>query len=328
MTEAIISEVIHGLQNLSPQQCKEVETVLYIVLDKYDLKPKTTAVRVVEQSWQEDLRRFLERKRISGKSDKTLAQYKYHMTRILACINKPIDEITEGDLNNYLETYKRIRRVGNVYLDGIRLCMSSFFTWQHDKGFIQRNPAKGIDPIKCEKKIRKPFSDEEMERIRRNCEQIRDLAMVEFLYATGVRISEMCALNRDDVHINDKELVVFGKGKKERTVYMTPVSCMYLSAYLSQREDNNPALFVGLKKPYERLTLTGAETRLRSIGRVAGADRVHPHRFRRTMATNLLRKGMPLEEVSQVLGHEKLETTLIYAIVDNEKVKTDHRRYM
>jgi len=328
MIESIISEALHRMRSLSPEQGKELETVLYIVLNKYELQPKSTEVRVINQTWQDDLQRFLERKRISGKSERTLSQYKYHLTRILSFINKPIREVTEGDLNNYLDVYRKVRKVGNVYLEGIRLCMSSFFTWQHDKGFIPKNPARGIDPIKCEKTIKKPFSDEELEKIRRQCEQIRDMAMVEFLYATGVRISEMCSLNRDDVRITDKELIVYGKGAKERTVYLTPISCMYLSAYLYQRTDGNPALFVGLKKPYSRLTTAGAESRLREIGSRAGVEKVHPHRFRRTMATNLLRKGMPLEEVSQVLGHEKLETTLIYAILDKDRVKADHHRYM
>ena len=327
--EIVITEILHKMMdNLSTEQLKQLQTSLYMVLGKYEIVQKSTELRCIDSSWQIDLERFLERKRIAGKSERTIAQYQYHMSRVLAYINKPIKDITEGDLNMYLEFYRKYKQVGSVYLDGIRLCMSSFFGWQHKKGFIPKNPAAGVDPIKREKKVKKAYSDEELEKIRRTCTRIRDLAIVEFLYATGVRISEMTALNREDIRFHEKELIVYGKGAKEREVYLTPISSMYLTAYLCQRKDDNPALFVAEKKPYNRLTPAGVEQLLRSIGRKAGVEKVHPHRFRRTMATNLLSKGMPIEEVREILGHVKLETTLLYTTINKVNVKSDFRRFM
>jgi len=329
MLENVVSEIIHRMAKLLPmEQQKDLQTTLYVVLGKYEITEKSTDLRINDVTWVDDLQRFIERKRISGKSERTLQQYQYQLTRILSYINKPIDKISEGDLNEYLEKYKLIRKVSNVYLYGIRLTMSSFFGWQHRKGFIPKNPAAGVDPIKIEKKIKKAYSDEELEKIRRKCENIRDLAIVEFLYATGVRISEMCALNREDVHINEREIIVFGKGAKEREVYMTPISCMYLKAYLNERTDDNEALFVSARGDNKRLMPSGVQAMLRKIGKEVGVEKCHPHRFRRTLATNLLRKGMPLQEVQLVLGHTKVETTLIYCEVDKDSVKADHRRYM
>ena len=329
MIENIISDVLHRMINdITPEQGRQLETALYVVLDKYNISEKSTSVATVEVSWQEDLQRFIDRKRIAGKSEKTLERYGYIMNRVLAYINKPISKVTEGDLNDFIEKYKRFRSVSNTTLEGFRLCISSFFSWQHERGYIQRNPARGVDPIKCPKRIKKAYSDEDMEKIRRQCEHIRDMAIVEFLYATGVRISELCALNRDDVKITSREIVIYGKGAKEREVYLTPVSCMYLSAYLYQRDDDNPALFVGLKSPHRRLEAGGIRAMLSKIGRDTGIEKVHPHRFRTTLATNLIKKGMPVEEVKVLLGHEKIDTTLLYALVDKSKVKSDLNRLL
>lgn len=327
-TESVISNVLHHLIDFDPELLRRVQSALYVVLEEYDIAPKCTAIMAINNSWLDDLERFCERKRIAGKSEGTISRYRYVLTTCLAYINKAIKDITEADLIGYIEMYKRMRNVSNCTLEGVRLCMSSFFTWQHERGFIPKNPSRGVDPIKIPKVIRKSYSDEELEKIKQDCKCLRDKAMVEFLYTTGVRISEMVALNREDVHVIDKTIIVYGKGAKEREVYMTDVSCMYLSAYLYQRTDNNPALFVSHKKPHDRLTAGAIRTLLRKIGLHTGVEKVHPHRFRRTCATNLLRKGMPIEEVSQILGHEKLDTTRLYCVVDKEKVKADHRRFM
>lgn len=329
MIETIISETIHRMvKSLTVEQQKELQTTLYVVLGKYEITEKSTDLRINDVTWMDDLQRFLERKRIAGKSERTIEQYDYQLKRILSYINKPIEKVTEGDLNEYLEKYRLIRKVSNVYLDGIRLIMSSFFGWMHKKGFIPKNPAAGVDPIKIEKRIKKAYSDEDLEKVRRGCGNMRNLAIVEFLYATGVRISEMCALNREDVRISEKEIIVFGKGAKEREVFLTPISCMYLKAYLRERTDDNPALFVSAKKPCDRLQPSGVQALLRKIGKGVGVEKCHPHRFRRTLATNLLKKGMPLQEVQIVLGHTKIETTLIYCTIDKDCVKADHRKYM
>lgn len=326
--ENIVCAVLHHVMDLEPEILKRVQSALYMVLDGYDVAPKCTEVRVINNSWMDDLERFCERKQIAGKSQGTIDRYRYVLTTCLAYINKPITDITEADLIGYIEMYKRMRNVSNCTLEGVRLCLSSFFTWQHERGFIQKNPSRGVDPIKVPKVIKKAYSDEELEKIRNACPSLRDKAMVEFLYTTGVRISEMTALNREDVHVVDKTIIVYGKGAKEREVYMTDVSCMYLSAYLYQRTDDNPALFVSKKEPHGRLTAGAIRTILKKIGLKTQIEKVHPHRFRRTCATNLLKKGMPIEEVSQILGHEKLDTTRIYCVVDKEHVKSDHRRYM
>ena len=326
--ENIISSVLHHLLDFTPEQAKRVQSALYMVLDSYDIAPKCTEVRVVNNSWLDDLERFCERKKLAGKSDGTIERYRYVMTNCLGYINKDVKEITEADLIGYIDAYKRIRKVSNCTLEGVRLCISSFFTWLHERGYISRNPSRGIDPIKVPKVIKKAYSDEELEKIKNACTCLRDKAIVEFLYTTGVRISEMTALNRSDVHVVDKTIIVYGKGAKEREVYMTDVSCMYLSAYLYQRTDDNEALFVSNKKPHGRITPGAVRTILKKIGTKTEIEKVHPHRFRRTCATNLLRKGMPIEEVAEILGHEKLETTRIYAVTDKEKVKADHRRYM
>lgn len=328
MTEEVISKVLHKLIDFDPDQAKRVQQALYMVLNDYEITQKSTEVRVIDNSWMDDLDRFCDRKQLAGKSQGTVDRYRYQLTKVLSYINKPVKDITEADLIGYIDAYKRIRKVSNCTLEGTRLCISSFFTWLHERGFIQKNPSRGVDPIKVPKTVKKAYSDEELERIKTKCETIRDKAIVEFLYTTGVRISEMVALNREDINVIDKSIIVYGKGDKEREVYMTDVSCMYLSAYLYQRTDSNEALFVGEKKPNGRLSAAGVRSMLKKIGMETGIDKVHPHRFRTTCATNLLRKGMPIEEVAEILGHEKLETTRVYALVDKEKVKADHRRFM
>ena len=328
-TDEIITTILQRMKDdITPEQAQMLKDSLFVILDKYNISEISTEIATVDNSWQQDLQRFLDRKAMSGKSDKTVERYKYVLSKVLGYINKPIDEITEGDLIDYLEKYKLIRNVSNSTLDGCRRCMSSFFNWQHSKGYITKNPSTGIDVIKVPKIIKKAYSDEDMERIRRECNQLRDMALVEFLYTTGVRVSELCALNRDDVKISSKEIIVYGKGAKEREVYLTPVSCMYLTAYLDNRVDEEEALFVSMRKPYQRMTPGGVRAMLRKIGIRSGVEKCHPHRFRTTLATNLIKKGMPVEEVKTILGHEKIDTTLLYALIDQGKVKSDLSRLL
>ena len=237
-------------------------------------------------------------------------------------------KITEDDLFIYLAWYQKTRNVSNTYLDNMRLVFSSFFTWCNNKGYISKNPTIGLEPIKSEKKIKKPFSDEELEKLRRMCTQERDIALIEFLYSTGVRASELIALNRNDVDFAGKTVIVLGKGNKEREVYLTATAVLHLKEYLNSRIDNNEALFVTTRKPYNRLTVAGLEHIIKNLGKSAGVEHCHPHRFRRTMATNVLRKGAPLEEVKELLGHTKLDTTMIYCSVNRENVKHTHQRLM
>lgn len=323
--EQIISKV---LMRMMGKGIEELKMVLYCVLSDYNITEKSTELQSIDESWKEELGAFLVRKRVEGRSEGTIEQYNLHLRHMLQYINKPVKDITEADLFMYISMYKKQRKVSSVYLDNIRLVFSSFFGWLNNKGYIVKNPAAGLDPIKVEKRIKKPLSDTELEILRRKCIIKRDIALVEFLYSTGVRVSELIALNRQDIDFNSMDAVVYGKGAKERETYLNAAACMHLKEYLNSRTDENEALFVSLKSPHERLTVSGVEEILRRLGRATGIEKVHPHRFRRTMATNILNKGMPIEEVKEILGHAKLDTTLIYCQVNKENVKHHHRKYM
>lgn len=331
MNETFITEVLQmaiGCWNLDQEQCKQFDLGLRVLLQKYDLNEKCTAIMDIDQSYLQYLQLFLVRKKTEGKSDRTLEQYQLHLGHLLRDLNKPLDRISEDDLFLYLARYKKTRNVSNTYLDNMRLVFSSFFTWCNNKGYIGKNPTIGLEPIKAEKKIKKPFTDEELEKLRRSCAQERDLALIEFLYSTGVRASELITLNRNDIDFSCKSVVVYGKGSKEREVYLTATACLHLKEYLNDRKDDNDALFVSLRKPYKRLTVAGLERIIKNLGEEAGVEKCHPHRFRRTMATNVLRKGAPIEEVKELLGHTKLDTTMIYCTINKENVKHTHQRLM
>lgn len=330
MNEKFITEVLQmTMPYLDQEQCKKLNENLHIALQKYeDLKERCTELMDPDNSYMEYLDLFLNRKETEGKSKRTIEQYRLHLSRMLCYFNKSVDKIRENDLFVYLTKYKNIRKVSNTYLNNIRRVFSSFFGWLNNKGFISRNPAIGLEPIKTEKKIRKGFSDEELDKLKRACVQKRDLALIEFMYSTGVRASELVSLNRCDIGFYEKSVIVYGKGSKEREVYLTPIACSYLIEYLDDRKDDNEALFVSTRSPHERLTVAGVERILKKLGKIAGVENVHPHRFRRTMATNVLKKGMPLEEVKELLGHSKLDTTMIYCTVNRENVKHTHQRLM
>lgn len=325
MLEQVVSKV---MQWMTGRDIKDLEDVLYSILGQYDISEKCMELQRAERGWEDELGLFLVRKRIEGRSEGTVAQYNLHLRRMLQYINKTVDEITEADLFMYISMYRNQRKVSGSYLNNIRLVFSSFFGWLHNKGYISKNPAAGLDPIKTEKRIKKPLSDVELERLKRKCGAERDLAIMEFLYSTGVRVSELTALDRKDIDFDGLRVIVYGKGAKERETYLTAASCMHLKEYLDSRTDNNPALFVGLKAPHGRLTISGVESILRRLGKATGIEKVHPHRLRRTMATNILNKGMPIEEVREILGHVKLDTTLIYCQINRENVRHHHRKYM
>lgn len=325
MIERIVSEVLQWMDGKDPA---ELKNALYAVLSGYEITEKCTELERIDRSWEKELGAFLIRKRVEGRSERTISLYSLHLTRMLQYFNKPVAEITGSDLFLYISMYKKQREVSSAYLDSIRLVFSSFFGWLSNKGYISKNPASALDPIKSEKRIKKPLSDIELEKIRRKCETERDLALIEFLYSTGVRVSELTALNRQDINFDSMDVIVYGKGSKERETYLTAASCMHLKEYLDSRTDDNEALFVSTKAPHERLTVSGVEEILRRLGRKTGIEKVHPHRFRRTMATNILNKGMPIEEVKELLGHVKLDTTMIYCQISKENVRHSHRKYM
>ena len=329
MKDEFVTNVITAMMDIVNQtQMMKLKEVLYMCLNEYEITTRSTELMDVDNSYMHYLNMFLVRKKTEGKSDRTLKQYRFHLVNLLQTLNMQIEKITENDLFCYLARYKKDRNVTNIYLDGIRLVFSSFFGWLNAKGYIHKNPMMGIEPIKVEKRIKKPFTDEELEKLRRMCEYERDLALVEFLYSTGVRVSELVALNKKDIDFYGKNVIVYGKGSKERETYLTASSCLHLKTYLESRTDKSEALFVSSKAPYNRLTVAGVEKILKRLGNMAGVKKVHPHRFRRTMATNVLKKGMPLEEVKELLGHTKLDTTMIYCTVSRENVKHSHQRLM
>lgn len=329
MKDEVISNVLQAMTvYLDTAQLAELKIALQMQLYPYEIVEKKTELTISDKSYMHYLNIFLGRKKSEGKADKTIEQYKLHLRMMLQWINKNIKEITEDDLSYYLAIYKKTRGVSNGYLNHMRLVFSSFFGWLNTKGHIPKNPARGMEPIKAEKKIKKPFTDEELEIMRRACKRERDLALIEVLYSTGMRVSELIALNRNDVDFIGKEIIVFGKGQKERTTYLNAAAFVHLKKYLLSRADNNQALFVSVKSPHNRLSVAAVEKVIKDIGKSMGIEKAHPHRFRRTMATNVLKKGMPIEEVKELLGHTKLDTTMIYCSVSTENIKLSHQKLM
>lgn len=274
------------------------------------------------------LKDFLLAKKLEGCSNTTIKYYYDILFHFIMSINKDIHELTTTDVRSYLNLYNETHNIKNGSLDNMRRIFSSFFEWLLQEDYISRNPVKKIKRIKVDKVIRKPFTDEEIELLRDACNNIRDLTIIDLLNSSGIRVSELCGLNRDDINLVKREGVVFGKGSKERIIYFDAKTKIHLRDYLSRRIDDSPALFVSNRYPYKRLQKSGVEILLKDIGVRGGVQGVHPHRFRRTLATNLINRGVPIEQVQQILGHSKIDTTLIYAIVNQNNVKLNHERFI
>ena len=328
MKEQVINRVLYCMQDiLQEEQMAELRSALQSVLCTYRVESERQEIRIVDDSWQIDLDNYLMSKALEGKSVATVNRYRYELSRLLSYINKSVAEITETDISNYMRAYKRIRGICNQTLKNIRAVYSSFFVWLRDRDRIRKNPMVLVEQIKVEKKIKKPYSDTERELMLRQCKSIRDKAILECFYSTAVRVSELSALDQNDIRFSSKDLTVFGKGAKERITYLNERSHMYLKEYLENRTDDNPALFVSEKYPHQRLTKAGLEDIVRRIGQRAGVH-AYPHRFRRTAATNALNRGMSVQEVAKLLGHSKLETTMEYCTVEQESVKFHHKKYL
>lgn len=329
MEEQLRQEILQKMRDeFSDEQINKLEAVLDIVLYKYKIEQDCHEIIIRDNTNDRLLQRFLSTKLVEGKSKKTVCRYRLILKIMIDYFGKSVKEINTDDLRYYLARYQQDRNVCNNTLDGMRRIFSSFFTWLNDEGHINRNPARMLKQIKVERVIRKPFSDEEREKLRCACQEERDLAIIEFLYSTGVRVSEMTGLDRENIRFLERETVVLGKGSKERIVYLNASACLHLKRYLDTREDNNSALFVTANSPHKRLTVSGVEAILRGLGQKAGINKVHPHRYRRTAATNALNRGMPLQEVSMMLGHAKVETTMIYCSVEQESVKFNHKKHL
>ena len=274
------------------------------------------------------LNNFLAAKRIEGCSEKSLTYYRATIEVMTTKIKKNVREMETDDLRTYLTEYQHEKNSSKVTVDNIRRILSSFFSWLEDENYILKSPARRIHKVKAALTIKETYTDEALEKMRDSCEEPRDLALIDILASTGMRVGELVLLNRDDINFEERECVVFGKGSKERMVYFDARTKIHLLTYLQGRTDDNPVLFVSLRAPHERLRIGGVECRLRELGNKLNIEKVHPHKFRRTLATMAIDKGMPIEQLQQLLGHKRIDTTLRYAMVKQSNVKLAHRKYI
>ncbi len=316
--EATINSVLAQMQTiLSPHQLKRLSIVLN---DAFGPKLPSTG--------QNLLALFLTAKEVEGCSQKTLNYYEDTLDRALAAINKPIPQICSDDLRQYLNNYESSRRTSKVTIDNIRRIMSSFFSWLEDEDYIVKSPVRRIHRVKTAQVTKEVLAPEELETLRDACTTKRDLAVIDMLASTGMRIGELVRLNISDVNMQERECLVTGKGNKQRPVYFDARTKLHLTEYLQTRADKCPALFVSLGATAKRVSVGGLQLRLRQLGKSCGINRVHPHKFRRTLATHAIDKGMPIEQVQKLLGHAKIDTTMHYAMVNQNNVKASHRKYL
>lgn len=330
----IITRIMSSMKDdLSSNQLKTLEINLYSILYDYDIVMKETALAVHDNNNLYYLNIFICYKQTEGKSEGTLEFYSYAIKRMFYGINKPVKDIREEDIFLFLNRWKKMYNISNSYMDNLRRIYNSFFGWLERKGYIPRNPSAGLDKIKAEKVIRQAFSEEEVETIKLNCIDKRELAIVSVLYSTGVRVSELVGMDITDVDFEERSILVHGKGNEQRLVYLTHTAMMHLKNYLLYRDENcmgnNPALFIQSKQPYERLHVSTIREILKKIeNRISIDNKIHPHKFRRTMATIAINKGMPIQEVKEVLGHKQFDTTLVYAKTSDNKIRYDHDLYL
>ena len=326
MKEQFITEV---LQQMLPYLNNEQLHKLRIATE-YCLHGKNIVQMEQTQAQEEPdlVAAFIAAKRIEGCSEKTLSYYGKTIEVMVNGIGKPVQRITTDDIRQYLTRYQLQRKSSKVTIDNIRRILATFYSWLEDENYIVKSPVRRIHKVKTAKIIKDTYTDEVLEQMRDNCDSLRDLAIIDLLASSGMRVGELVALNRDDINFNERECVVFGKGNKERLVYFDARTKIHLQNYLDCRTDHNPALFVTLRVPYNRLQIGGVERRLRHLGQRLSIPKVHPHKFRRTMATSAIDKGMPIEQVQQLLGHQKIDTTMHYAMVKQQNVKLAHRKYI
>jgi len=326
MKQNLINDIVQGmLTYLNNAQNEKLQEVLQYVFADYEVREKQKQGKISKQNFVE---LFLSAKRIEGCSEKSLKYYKATIEAMLDELQKGVKHIVTDDIRGYLTEYQEKKKSSKVTIDNIRRILSSFFAWLEDEDYILKSPVRRIHKVKTGTNIKETYSDEALELMRDNCTELRDLAMIDILASTGMRVGEMVLLNRSDIDFNERECIVFGKGSKERVVYFDARTKIHLKNYLESRVDDNPALFVSLKVPYERLKIGGVEVRLREFGKKLGLQKVHPHKFRRTLATMAIDKGMPIEQLQQLLGHSKIDTTLQYAMVKQSNVKIAHRKYI
>lgn len=317
----IVDQVLESLPELSADLREKIERTLLTSLQNYEVQERCTEVAIHDSTSMGLVRKFIATKKLEGKSERTLRRYQPELEKLIYFLDKKLYEVSSYDLRLYLSLYKEQRKISNRTLENMRKTISTFFGWLHDEGLIGQNPARAVKQIKYDKIVRKPFSSVDREKLKNACCCLRDLALTEFLYASGLRVSEIISLDRTSIDFITREATVIGKGGKERRFYLSEVCAEYLRQYLNSRIDDTPALFAGIKAPYKRLTKEGVEFIVKALGQKAGVSNVHPHRFRRTLATDLVRKGVPIQDVAQILGHSDLRTTQVYVALDQSTVK-------
>lgn len=313
---------------LTIEQVAMLNKTLIEVVNKYEVTAMEASNDHGGESNERLLEKFIAAKRIEGRTRPTLLYYESTIRHLLSDIPGSLLNFTAEDIRDYLSDFQQKRQSSSVTVNNIRRIFSSFFSWLEQEDYIIKSPMRRIHKVKTGTRVKSTISDEEMETLRDHCDNKRDLAMIDFLASTGIRVGELVRLNRTDINFNERECIVSGKGNKQRIVYFNARAKTHLLNYLGERTDENPALFVSLHQPTERLRISGVETRLRKLGRATGVMHVHPHKFRRTLATAAIDRGMPVEQVQRLLGHVKIDTTMQYAMVNQNNVKMSHRRYL
>lgn len=321
MEEKLVKILNEMADYLNISQMKKLQETLLKHLAENEAK--TEEIPNVEY-----LKMFIDAKQIEGCSERTLQYYRVTIEHMLGSIETPIRKITTDEIRGYLVDYQKVNNCSKVTVDNVRRNMSSFFSWLEEEDYILKSPMRRIHKIKTKQLVKETITDEMIEKLRDNCKCVRDLAMIDLLYSTGIRVGELVGLNISDIDFEERECIVFGKGDKERRVYFDAKAKLHLQEYIESRTDDNPALFVTLDAPHARLKISGVEIRVRELGRKLNIDKIHPHKFRRTMATRAIDKGMPIEQVQKILGHSQIDTTMQYAIVNQNNVKVSHRRYI
>ena len=327
MKEKLISEIIREmLPLLDNKQLRKLKNTLETYF--FDISIKVSQDVNTEKEELDYLEIFLSAKKIEGCSEKTLIYYRNTIQQMLDSVEKSVCSIGTEDLRDYLADYQAEKKSSKITIDNIRRIFSSFFAWLEDEDYIIKSPVRRIHRIKSGRTIKETYTDEQLETMRDNCGNLRDLALIDILASTGMRVGELVLLNKEDISFDERECIVFGKGDKERMVYFDARTKIHLQNYLNSRVDTNNALFVSLKAPYDRMKIGGIEVRLRELGKRLNIDKVHPHKFRRTLATVAIDKGMPIEQLQKLLGHQRIDTTLQYAMVKQSNVKNAHRKYI
>ena len=321
MEEKLVKIINEMADYLNIAQMKKLQEVL--IKNLSDARPEKEQI-----SNQEYLKMFIEAKQIEGCSARTLQYYQVTIEHLLKNIDTVIRKITTDEIRTYLAEYQQRNNCSKVTVDNVRRNISSFFSWLEEEDYILKSPMRRIHKIKTKQPVKEIISDEMIERLRDNCRCSRDLAMIDLLYSTGIRVGELVGLNISDIDFEERECVVYGKGDKERRVYFDAKAKLHLQNYINSRTDTNPALFVTLDSPYERLKISGVEIRVRELGRKLNIEKIHPHKFRRTMATRAIDKGMPIEQVQKILGHSQIDTTMQYAMVNQSNVKASHQKFL